>query len=231
MISIRIRPDEIPFDDLLPARRGDITFDKFVKIVPDGQKADLLDGVIYMASPDNTDAAEVNSWLGSLIYSFVEKNDLGSLYFSRVAYRLGQKWGPEPDIGFLPKEWESTRRRGYINGPPAVAIEIVSPDSVGRDYIQKRAIYERSGVPEYWIIDPDKKQATFLVLSGGRYETLKPINHIFFSKALPGFRLDERWLWKTPRPRIHDILLWMEGRETIPIPPTKAPKRRRPSKN
>ena len=63
--SIRIPPWEIPFDDLLPIRRGNTTFKEFVKIVLDGQKADLLDGVIHMASPDNTDAAEVNSWLAA----------------------------------------------------------------------------------------------------------------------------------------------------------------------
>jgi Uma2 family endonuclease len=229
MISIQIPPGSIVFDDLLPVRRGDITFDEFVEIVPDGQKADLLDGVIYMASPDNTDAAGVNSWLGSLIHDFVEKKDLGSVYFSRVAYRLGRKWAPEPDIGFVPKEWEPTRRRGFIDGPPALAVEIVSPDSVGRDYIQKRAAYQKSGVPEYWIIDPDEKKATFLVLRASRYEALKPVNHILTSKALSGFRLDERWLWKTPRPRVHDVLRWMESGEPIPVPETR-PKRKRNSK-
>jgi Uma2 family endonuclease len=231
MISIRIPPWEIPFDDLFPVRRGDITFEEFVKMVPDGLKADLLDGVIYMASPDNTDAADLNMWLSTLIYSFVELHQLGKVYVSRVAYRLGPKRGPEPDIGFVPKEWESTRRRGFINGPPGLAIEIVSPDSVGRDYIQKRAIYERSRVPEYWIIDPDKKQATFLALHGGRYEAIKPVDHIFSSKSLLGFRLDERWLWKTPRPRVHDVLRWMEAGDPIPTSAKKTPKRRRPSKN
>jgi Uma2 family endonuclease len=105
MISIRIPPWEIPFDDLLPVRRGDITFEEFVKMVPDGQKADLLDGVIYMASPDNTDAADLNMWLSTLIYSFVELHQLGKVYVSRVAYSLGPKRGPEPDIGFVPKQW------------------------------------------------------------------------------------------------------------------------------
>jgi Uma2 family endonuclease len=197
-------------------RHGDITFEEFLEIVPDGEKADLLDGVIYMASPDNTDAANVNSWLGTLIFNFVEANDLGKVYFSRVAYRLGSKRGPEPDIGFVPK-WESIRRRGYIDGPPALAVEIVSADSVGRDYVQKRAVYESGGVREYWIIDPDEKQATFLVLRGGRFVTIKPKNHIFSSEFLPGFRIDVRWLWKTPRPRTHDVLRWMSGEDSIPV--------------
>ncbi len=201
----------------IPVRQGDITFEEFLETVPDGQKADLLDGVIYITSPDNTDAADLNGWLGILVFCFVEANDLGKVYFSRVAYRLGPKRGPEPDIGFVPKELESTRRRGYIDGLPTLAVEIVSPDSVGRDYVQKRPIYESAGVGEYWIIDPDEKQATFLVLRGGRYLQLKPKNHIFSSEVLPGFCIDVRWLWKTPRPRTHDVLRWMSGEEAIPI--------------
>lgn len=214
-----------------PVRRGEITFEEFLETVPDGGKADLLDGVIYMASPDNTDAANLNTWLAMLIYSFVEARDLGNVYISRVAYRLGSKRGPEPDIGFLPKEWDSTRRRGFIDGPPALAIEIVSPDSVGRDYVQKRSIYESSGVPEYWIVDPDEKRATFLVLRGGRYEAMKPVNHIFASKVLPGFRIDLRWLWKTQRPRIHDALRWMEAGDPIHGAKAKKLKRKRPREN
>ena len=225
MISIRIPPWEIPFDDLLPVRRGDITFEEFVEMVPDGQKADLLDGVIYMASPDNTDAAKLNIWLGMIIGSFVELNELGTVYFSRVAYRLGAKRGPEPDIGFVPKELGSTRRRGYIDGQPALAVEIVSPDSVGRDYIQKRAIYESGGVREYWIVDPDEKRATFLVHRRSRFEAIKPKNHLFSSEVLPGFRLDVRWLWTGPRPRTHDVLRWMAGDEGIPFQKSKKRKR------
>jgi Uma2 family endonuclease len=187
-------------------REGDITFEEFLDLSPDGEKADLLDGVIYVASPDNTIAADLNGWLYSLIYTFVEVIDLGKAYVSRVAFRIGPKRGPEPDIGFVPKELESMRTRGYIDGPPSLAVEIVSPDSVSRDYVQKRAIYEEAGVREYWIIDPDAKRATFLRLREGHFKTVTPARHIFHSQVLPGFFVDVRWLWRKRRPRVYDLV-------------------------
>jgi Uma2 family endonuclease len=187
-------------------REGDITFEEFLVLSPDGEKADLLDGVIYVASPDNTIAADLNTWLSSLIYTYVDMLDLGRVYVSRVAYRIGPKRGPEPDIGFVPKELESMRMRGYIDGPPSLAVEIVSPDSVSRDYIQKRAIYEEAGVREYWIIDPDAKRATFLRLREGHFKTVTPARHIFHSQVLPGFFVDVRWLWRKRRPRVYDLV-------------------------
>jgi Uma2 family endonuclease len=152
----------------IPVRQGDCTFEEFLDLVEDGQKADLIDGAIYMASPDNTDAGDLTSWLHVIIGGFVGFHDLGKTYLLRVAYRIGSKRGPEPDIGVVLKTMESQRRRGFIDGPPALAIEIVSPDSVGRDYVQKRALYEAAGVQEYWIIDPDEERATFLRMRDGK---------------------------------------------------------------
>jgi Uma2 family endonuclease len=190
----------------VPHREGDVTFEDFLEIVPDGQKADLLDGVIYMASPDNTAANDLNSWLCAVIRTYVDARDLGSVYVSRVAYRIGPKRGPEPDLGFVSKEREATRMRGYIDGPPELAIEIVSPDSVQRDYLQKRAIYEQAGVREYWILDPDERRATFLVLGRAKFKEHKPVRSIFHSRAVLGLWLDVRWLWADPRPKVLDIV-------------------------
>lgn len=187
-------------------RSGDLTFEDFVDIIPDGQKADLLDGVIYLASPENTDAADLLVWLTTVIGGFVQARDLGKVFVSRVAYRLDKKRSPEPDLGFLPKAREAKLRRGHIEGPPALAIEIVSPDSVARDYVQKRAIYEQAGVGEYWILDPDEQKATFLRLRSGRYKEIAPAKHMISSRIIPGLSLDVRWLLSSERPSAYGVL-------------------------
>jgi Uma2 family endonuclease len=189
-----------------PARKGDIPFDAFLDLVADGQKADLLDGVIYVASPDNTDASDLLSWLAFIFIGFVEQKALGKIYLNRVTYRIGPNRGPEPDLGFVPRELEALRRRGYIDGPPALALEIVSPDSVERDYVLKRAIYEQAGVREYWILDPDDNRATFLFLRKGRYKKVAPVKHIIRSQVIPGLWFDVRWLLSDERPRPFDFL-------------------------
>jgi Uma2 family endonuclease len=195
-----------PWAGLAPFRKGEISFEEFLALIPDGEKADLLDGVIYMASPDNTDANDLTVWLCVILAGFVEAKRLGKVYISRVAYRIGAKRGPEPDLGFVPKELEQSRQRGYIDGPPALAIEIVSPDSVARDYVLKRAIYEQAGVREYWILDPDEKRATFLSLREGHYEESPPVDDVFTSLVLPGMRLDVRWFWDQSRPAAYEVL-------------------------
>jgi Uma2 family endonuclease len=175
-------------------------------MIHDGEKADLLRGVIYMASPDNTDNADLQVWLIRLIGEFLDIYKLGVLFSSRVAFKLSESDAPEPDIAVVLNQQKNTIKRGRVDGPPALAVEVVSPESVNRDYVIKRGIYEQAGVREYWIIDPDERRATFLYRRGARLVVGKPQKHLWHSKTLPGFTLDVRWLWMEPRPSIFSIL-------------------------
>jgi Uma2 family endonuclease len=192
-------------------RHGDYTFDDFLALVEEDEKADLLDGVIYMASPESTDDNDLEAWLVSLVRGYSDELEIGNVYVSRVAFRITEKQGPEPDLAFVSKRRRRTIHRGFVGGPPDVAVEIVSPDSVQRDYIEKRQIYEHAGVREYWIIDPAKRRATFLRLTRGKFREVELDGHIFRSTAMPGFWLDVRWLWAKRRPSAFRLLQKMIG--------------------
>ena len=186
---------------LLIPRSKLCTFDDFCAIVGDGKKADLIDGVIYMASPDNTCANELNGWLFFLLSGFVQRKKRGKVYVSRVAFRLDKYNGPEPDIGFVKRSSLRRIRYGHVLGGPDLAVEIVSPDSIDRDYAKKRDLYERSGVGEYWIVDELFQKITVLRLGkDGRFEEVAPEEGVFRSKVVKGFWLREEWLWMSPLP-------------------------------
>ena len=68
-------------------REGVFTYDDFCALVRDDQKADLIDGVIYMASPEGIAANVLFRWLFTLTHLFVRKRKLGQIYGSRVACR------------------------------------------------------------------------------------------------------------------------------------------------
>jgi Uma2 family endonuclease len=180
---------------------GCLTFEDFCYLVREDQKADLIDGVIYIASPENTDANDLFLWLSVVIYSYVERKKLGYVFGSRVAFRLDQRNGPEPDIAFVSEENANRINRGRVAGPPDLAIEMVSPESIERDYQQKRRQYQRAGVREYWIIDEDEQTITLLRLNPRRrYREVRPRRGRFHSNVLSGFYLDPDWLWQEPRP-------------------------------
>jgi Uma2 family endonuclease len=187
-------------------RTGHYTFDDFLVLVKEHEKADLLDGVIYMASPESTDDNKLGGWLYRLMSEFAEQTDQGECYYTRVAFRITEKRGPEPDVAFVVKERLHLVERGFVDGAPDIAVEIVSPDSVERDYNLKRNIYEASGVKEYWIIDPDERRATFLRRQGEQFVEVKPQDGRYESHVLVGFYLKIEWLWSKKRPPLMAIL-------------------------
>ncbi len=185
-----------------------LTFDDFCAIVKDGEKADLLDGVIYMASPDSRKANRINGFLDRLLGFYVEVRDIGGeLYVNRFAFQLDENNGPEPDLAWVAADRLHLISEGRMHGAPNVAIEVVSRDSRQRDCVDKRHKYESAGVAEYWIIDPIQRRAEFLCLVDGRYDVV-PLdeNRIFRSQAIPGFWLNVEWLFSDPHPKASDCL-------------------------
>lgn len=182
--------------------RSDVfTYADFCARVGDDQKADLIDGVIYMASPENTDANELFLWLVNLLSLYVRRKKLGKIFGSRVACRLDDKNAPEPDILFVATAHIHRVKRGGIAGPADLAMEIVSPESVERDYVKKRQQYERFGIREYWIIDEEERKVTLLRLDEkGKYRDVRPRRGVYHSQVLIGFWLDPAWLWQESFP-------------------------------
>src|SRR5260370_34285130 len=90
-----------------------LTFEDFGIIVPDGQKADLIDGVIYMASPDNWETGNLFVLLMRLMSDYAEAHALGVVVGPRIAFRLDDRGGPYADVAFVLKEREHLSREEY----------------------------------------------------------------------------------------------------------------------
>lgn len=189
------------------ARSGQHSFEEFCLLVKEKQKADLIDGVIYMASPDNEEHDELYVWLIRLLGDYTELKDLGKVTGSRRAYKLDERNSPEPDIAFVRQDRLHLSQFGHFEGAPDLAIEIVSPDSAERDYDKKRSLYQRAKVPEYWIIDEELKKVTLLRFDAkDKYREVKVRRGELHSQVLAGFWLRVEWLWQPTRPRKTEAL-------------------------
>lgn len=145
-------------------------------------------------------------WWACLLSDYCDHHDLGNLYGPRIAFKLDDRNSPEPDIGVVLKENLDRVERGHVEGAADLAIEIVSPSSVERDYDTKRALYEKFKFPEYWIIDEELEKVTLLRLGPKGYREVKPRKGVLVSHILPGFWFRPEWVWTQPRPRKADVL-------------------------
>jgi Uma2 family endonuclease len=191
-----------------PLEEDLVTFDEFCTLVPDGQKADLIDGVIYMASPDTRRSNNLTKFLSNLISDYLDAKNLdGEVFVTRYSFQLSETNAPEPDVAFVGPARLHLVKENRMDGGPDIAVEIVSRDSRNRDYGEKRELYQAAGVSEHWIVDPLQRRVEFLRLSGGKYE-LVPLedNRIFRSAVIPGLWLNVEWLLAKPVPRAYSCL-------------------------
>lgn len=129
--------------------------------LPDGQRAELIDGQLYAMAPPN----RIHQTLSGEIYATIRnyiKNNHGScdVYAAPFAVNLNadDKDWVEPDISVICDKNKLTDRG--CKGAPDFVVEIVSPSSRKMDYSKKNALYSDSGVREYWIVDPEKEKIT-----------------------------------------------------------------------
>jgi Uma2 family endonuclease len=140
---------------------------------------------------------------------FVEENDLGVLLTAPMIMKMQKtERGREPDLMFVSKKNLERLKKNYLDGAADLVIEIISPESRGRDRGDKFYEYEKEGVKEYWLIDYERKQAEFYTPDKkGIYQLTKPDeNDIFHSRAVKNLKLNVEWLWQKKLPTLLEVL-------------------------
>ena len=129
--------------------------------LPEGERAELIDGQIYYMAPPNRNHQKISGYLYYEIYDHIKRNNgKCEIYAAPFAVFLNEDDATylEPDISVI-CDLSKLDDKG-CHGAPDWIIEIVSPGSKPRDYMTKLFKYRAAGVREYWIVDPDKKMTS-----------------------------------------------------------------------
>lgn len=199
------QPEPRPRANHVPAPPAPVSWEEFLAWLDKDVRAEWVDGEIIEMPPVRDDHQFILGFIYRLIMEIVDAHQLGVVYLAPFVMHLPSRpSGREPDLSFVKTENLGRTTPTYVDGPADLVVEIVSPDSVTRDQREKLAEYQAAGVPEYWVINPRRKDVRFYLLGeDGRYH-LAALDEdgIYSSRALPGFRLRVAWLWQTPLPTL-----------------------------
>ncbi len=129
--------------------------------LPDGQRAELIDGELYMMATPGTKHQRLVTEFTYLIKDYIKRNNGECEIFPApfaVFLNAGNEIYPEPDISVICDKNKLTDEG--CKGAPDWIIEIASPYSRAMDYNKKLLKYGTAGVREYWIVDPMKQLIT-----------------------------------------------------------------------
>ena len=137
--------------------------------LPEGSRAELIDGELFMSPSPRSPHQNAVGNLFRRLADFVAARKLGRVYVAPFDVYLPSGDIVEPDILHV-----ATANLGivqdWVRGTPDLIIEVLSPEGIDRDRIVKRDLYAQNGVGEYWIVDPQAKAVEVFALHGDRYE-------------------------------------------------------------
>lgn len=193
-------PDVIADGKPHPGRR--MTEQEFVDWMDSETRAEWVDGEVIVMAAVSLDHDKTTRWACTLVEDFLEANGGGTVT-SDVFVRFGAlRRLRAPDVAVTLKSRSRIIEPTRIEGPPDLIMEVVSPDSVARDWQQKYIEYAKAGVKEYWVIDRLSGQMEAYTLKAGKYVRIEEKDGRIASVILPGFYLRPNWVlgsWATSR--------------------------------
>ena len=185
--------DAMPTSARLDTR---LTYDDFVRFPDDGLRHEIIDGVHYVAPSPTRRHQRVSRRLSFALESYLREHpSAGEMFYAPFDVVMSNWDVVEPDLLVIAGDQQDILTEKNVQGAPALVIEILSPGTRRRDEQIKRRLFERTGVREYWLVDPLRNRITvYRRAAGGALPKVVELTAadraVLTTPILPDFRLE-----------------------------------------
>jgi Uma2 family endonuclease len=173
---------------MAPQTSTKLTYEDYAAIPDDGRRHEILDGEHYVnPAPSSYHQIVLTNLLVPLVL-YAEEHQLGRVLPSPIGVVLADHDIVQPDIVFIRAERAHIVEHKYIVGAPDLAVEILSDSNRRYDVRIKYDRYQRGGVREYWIVDPDELGIRVFRRAGDKFQPAE-VGDTITTPLLPGFAL------------------------------------------
>jgi Uma2 family endonuclease len=187
-------------DDVRPANSAPaghgvkLTYDDFLLFPDDGKRHELIDGEHYVTPSPNTKHQGILVELVWTLRSYLEKQPIGKVFCAPLDILLSSHDVVEPDLFYISHARAAdVMTPQHARGAPELVIEIASTSTRKRDETIKRRLYERHGVSEYWVVDPELDAIRVYRRQGDRFDRALELTSergdVLTTPLLPGLEI------------------------------------------
>jgi len=174
-------------------RSSHLTYEDYLLFPDDGKRHEVIDGDHYVTPAPKTKHQKVSFNLTVAMGSFVKQQGLGLVLAAPSDVILSDENVVQPDLLFVSTARASIVTEDNIHGAPDLVVEIISETTRKKDEVTKRKLYERFGVQEYWVVDPELETVKIFRRAQQGYsravELSKEANDILTTELLAGLNL------------------------------------------
>jgi len=186
------RPEAEPADDSDYPRP--VTWTEWRQMPEDNRIIELWQGEIVMSPAASRKHQRVVFLMATAFEAAVQAFGAGEMYIAPFDVRLGIDTVLQPDVLVVAGGTTATVNEGWIDGPPDLVVEVVSPTGRRRDFVRKLTMYRDAGVPEYWVVEPSLGRVLVNRLEAGEYVATMVAGDSIPCPALGGVAVDISWL-------------------------------------
>lgn len=195
-----------------------VSYEEFLDWADEDVRAEWVDGKIHVMSPASDRHQDLARFLTSILSVAVEA-DPDDAIVRPAPFQMKLDRGREPDVLVVKEKHRDRVKDTYLEGPADLVVEVISSESGTRDRGEKFYEYEEAGIPEYWLVDPEREELTVYRRkegrgpettssdASGRYRTaFEGHEGRAESAVLDGFWIEAEWLWQEELPAILTVL-------------------------
>lgn len=167
------------------------TYEDYLK-TPEDKRYELIEGELLMTPSPIPQHQRISRKIEFILEKFVTENNLGEVFYAPCDVYFDAENVIQPDILFISKDRLDIIGEKNIQGAPDFVIEIISESSAYRDMVQKKKLYAKFGVKEYWIVIPDEGLVEMYILKDNTYQPYKTYtkDDILESPYLKGLKIE-----------------------------------------
>jgi len=152
-------------------RRHLLTYDDYLTFPDsDGIRKEIIEGELFMSPAPAMKHQSISKKIFRILDAHIIKNNLGEVWYAPCDVIFSNINIMQPDIFYISNENLEILTELNIKGAPDLIVEILSPSTIENDRIFKKLVYEKFGVQEYWIVDPQNETLEVWVLKDEKYQ-------------------------------------------------------------
>ena len=174
-------------------KRELLTYDDYVTFPDnDGIRKEIIEGELFMSPAPSIKHQLILRNLFRILDKFIVEKNIGQLFFAPCDVIFSNINVMQPDILFISNENSKILTALNIKGAPDLIVEILSPSTIENDRIYKKLVYEKFGVKEYWIVDPQEEMIEVWALQDDGFQLFRKAkkDQQFKSRLLEDLELD-----------------------------------------
>ena len=146
-----------------------LTYADYEALPADGRRYEIHEGELSVTPAPGLRHQTISRNLFVALHAHVSARGLGEVWYAPVDVILSDISIVQPDIIYVESAGLGVTSQRGLEGPPTLAVEILSPSTTLIDRVTKPRLYARYGVPYFWLVDPEGRVIEAFVLGSGGY--------------------------------------------------------------